>query len=463
MKLWRNFLGKKTKPELATQPEELVPTPPPIPKVYLDSPCPNCGKKGAYMEKNGRPWCPFCGDWAEKNKKVAPEIGSRESFLGKAGSSSGDSSKDLTAQKRHDEVRRGFDSNDPQVLFQALVQALENFESYEYYQADFRRIGTRLIIPMIEIMKRPDIVKAVKLNAAWAIENDLINSTCVDLLLQLMDSPDANIRWSATISLGKIGSAGTTPVVKRLLMAFKDKNYGVRTSAAEAFHNLWVKREGSDTILQAVKAEEVFLLTCIDYLETKVNVLSYVAVVEILGAIGEKRIVPVLEKDLTNDSWEIRKVAVKTLDKLGWQPPSTALAIITAAVKNDWPAVRKYGKAAEDLLISALRDGTLPIEPVLNALTNLWTPEAESAVISVMKNNSPNSRFARNLLNDSRSNSRWHIICPNCNMYLGVKNQLLSEGHQITQQAKKAAAIAGTDILANWYYVCPHCGSKVLL
>ena len=61
MNFFRRLFGKKIE-------EDSVVTNTPNLKVYLDKPCPICGKREVYLEKNGRPWCSFCGVWADKTK-----------------------------------------------------------------------------------------------------------------------------------------------------------------------------------------------------------------------------------------------------------------------------------------------------------------------------------------------------------------------------------------------------------
>jgi len=127
--------------------------------------------------------------------------------------------------------------------------------------------------------------------------------------------------------------------VNGLIKALKDSDRWIRRAAAEALGGIGDAR-AVEPLIQALKDRDV------DVRKAAANAL---------GKFGKPAVRPLIRalKDM-----DVRKAAAGVLQKLGWQPDSTATKVSYLIALEEWDELVKLGEPAVESLIEALKDTT---------------------------------------------------------------------------------------------------------
>ncbi|MBU7027140.1 MAG: HEAT repeat domain-containing protein, partial [Theionarchaea archaeon] len=169
------------------------------------------------------------------------------------------------------------------------------------------------------------------------------SDTIIDSAIEKLKDENSDVRWSAAIALGKIGSE---KAVALLIKALADENSYVRGRAAEA--------------LGKIGSEKAVALLIKALADENSDVRGSVAIA--LGKIGSEKAVALLIKALADENSDVRGSAAIALGKIGSEK---AVALLIKALTDEdntvrWRAADALGRIgsekAVDPLKSALKD-----------------------------------------------------------------------------------------------------------
>jgi HEAT repeat protein len=191
-----------------------------------------------------------------------------------------------------------------------------------------------------------------------------LGAAAVEPLVVALKDSNSDVCSRAAEVLGRIGDVRA---VEPLIVALKDSNSNVRQGAAEALGRIADVR-AVEPLIAALK-------------DSNSNVRQGAA--EALGGIADVRTVEPFIAALKDSDSNVRWRAAKALDKIGL-PDDLLVQIWHAVAKRDWARVTRFGSAAVEPLVAALKYSHSDVRRVAaEALVKIGAPFIEPLVATL--------------------------------------------------------------------------------
>lgn len=171
----------------------------------------------------------------------------------------------------------------------------ENLDARRHAGTALGKIGSAAIEPLLAALKDESV--DLRYNAAEAL-GQIGDEIAVEPLSIALDDKDGLVRGSASWALGELGSAGVEP----LISALKNKPAHIRRMVCDDLARTGDKR-AVEPLIHTLQHDE--------------DVIARKNAAQALAKLGDERAAEPLRKAMEDEDEEVRKAAVRALEKLG--------------------------------------------------------------------------------------------------------------------------------------------------
>jgi HEAT repeat protein len=203
--------------------------------------------------------------------------------------------------------------------------------------------------PTIRLMR--DRQEETRVEAAWVL-GMLRDRRSIPVLSAALNDAALEVQQAAVLGLARIHEPGAQEALEGGL---RHSNRRVRLWAAEALERRgwsppdpeWRTRfalatENWPAVVEAGSAAAPAVAALLGDPAPLVRI----AAARVLGRIGDRAVIPALERGVQDVHWPARKEALKALAELGWVPRNAEERALLALVRGEWDACAAEGDAA---------------------------------------------------------------------------------------------------------------------